>query len=269
MNYFVSNKGVTNTFFPNDLILESDNLVYEVLRFINKIPLFIDEHYDRLIKTLKFRNSDFTLSLNDFKAHVSNLIDSNKLDSGNIKFVCKPDKTVSEWIFSIIPHNYPTREDYKFGVNVELLNAERINPNSKLINNNLRNTANGIISRNKLYEVLLVNRNGIITEGSKSNVFFVDNKCFYTAPSEMVLEGITRSKVIQCIKDLGYNLLEIPVSITELNCYESAFLTGTSPKVLPIAKIGDLDFDVINNKITNLIDSYNLLINRYMSNYIK
>ena len=51
-----------------------------------------------------------------------------------------------------------------------------------------------LISDNKLYEVLLVDRNGRITEGSRSNVFFVKGNKFYTGPSAMVLVGITRKK---------------------------------------------------------------------------
>jgi len=116
----------------------------------------------------------------------------------------------------------------------------------------------------KLYEVLLVDRDGKITEGSRTNVVFVKGDEFYTAPASMVLEGITRKKVLDCLIYLGFSFVEEAVSVDKISDFDAVFLTGTSPKILPVMSIGDRVFDVNNKAIIRLIDSYNLMIQNYI-----
>ena len=53
----------------------------------------------------------------------------------------------------------------------------------KILNNRLRLSVNEELGKKKAYEALLVNRDGFITEGSRSNVFFVTEKgMIHTAP---------------------------------------------------------------------------------------
>ena len=53
---------------------------------------------------------------------------------------------------------------------------EKENPNAKVINQGFREQVNQVIKDKKVYEAILVDRNGHITE-SKSNIFMVyENK---------------------------------------------------------------------------------------------
>jgi len=112
----------------------------------------------------------------------------------------------------------------------------------------------------------LVDRDGMITEGSRSNVFFVKGDVFYTAPASMVLEGITRQKVIECLTKLAFPVVEQAVKGNEIDKFDAAFLTGTSPKVLPVSAVGKQMFDVRNNAILKLMDIYNQMIQNYIRN---
>jgi len=96
------------------------------------------------------------------------------------------------------------------------------------------------------------------------NVVFVKGDEFYTAPASMVLEGITRKKVLDCLIYLGFSFVEEAVSVDKISDFDAVFLTGTSPKILPVMSIGDRVFDVNNKAIIRLIDSYNLMIQNYI-----
>lgn len=267
MNLHISNKGLTEISFAHNSSINMENSVYEILRFMNKVPLFVDEHFERLQNSLVHKNASLEMSIEEFKGNIHKLIDANNVDSANIKVECLPAKNITEWSFSIISAKYPSEIEYKKGIVVGLLQAERENPNLKIFNSKFRNRANELINQNNYYEVLLYNQNGYITEGSRSNVFFVRDNELFTAPSSMVLVGITRNKVIDCILKLGYNLRNEPVNISELENYQAAFITGTSPKVLPIFRIGNITFDVENQKILTIMNSYNSLIDSYVLNY--
>ena len=128
-----------------------------------------------------------------------------------------------------------------------------------------RDRVNESIKNADAYEALLVNNKGEITEGSKSNVFFVRDDVFYTAPAKDVLVGITRSRIIQLCLKLGYSIMEQPINVDFLENIDGLFLTGTSPKVLPIATIDDRKYNSTENSAIGAIhDAYNKLIDDYI-----
>ena len=82
-----------------------------------------------------------------------------------------------------------------------------------------------------------------------------DNKVV-TPPTEQVLPGVTRSKVIDVAGALGLELHQIPVAAESAGDYDAAFISGTSLEVLPVSEIGDLHFDVHNKVLREIISGY-------------
>ena len=165
------------------------------------------------------------------------------MTEGNLKYVLhftsgKPD----EYIFQI-PHAYPTSEDYKQGVPTLTYSAMRENPGVKYINTDLRTRTNRLIKQKQVYEVLLVDKEGYITEGSRSNVFFIGDNVIFTAPLEYVLPGTSRKRVFDICHKHRFPIIEKRIPVSELARYDAAFLSGTSPLILPINRIDELRFD--------------------------
>lgn len=266
MNLVLSNEGL-KVDSPNlGISFNSALSVYEVIRLIDGVALFLEDHFERLKRSMKIQGLMFQMDFQDFKQNIAELARQNKQMEGNVKFVCSVVEGNVRWAFTFIPHSYPTPDDYHSGVTTDLLFAERQNPNAKVIQSAIRDEANQMIAALKLYEVLLVDGNGMITEGSRSNVFFVKSGVFYTASTSMILEGITRQKVIDCLKELDFQVIEHAVSKEEIGDFDSVFLTGTSPKVLPVRAVGKEVFEIRNNAVLRLMDSYNLMIREYIRN---
>lgn len=268
MNFILSNEGLVNESSYSGMSFHSDQSVYEVIRLIDGIALFLEDHFERLEKSMQIQGLTFHMAYPDFKQNIAKLVRKNQKMEGNVKFVYSVTEGVVHWAFSFIPHSYPSQSDYLSGVSTDLLIAERQNPNAKVIQSGIRNEANHMISNRKLYEILLVDRDGMITEGSRSNVFFVKSDIFYTAPASLILEGITRQKVLKCLNELKFQVVENAVRADEIDDFDAAFLTGTSPKILPIRLIGSQVFDVRNNAVVKLVESYNKMILDYIRNEI-
>ncbi len=227
-------------------------IVYEVIRVKNSTPLFFDYHMERLMNSIKILNFEPPLK-QAIKEQIISLLEKNPIAENNLRIsVIYKSASLFDTLIYFIPSAYPSETQKKEGVEVKLLKALRHNPNAKVENNQLRETANRIIAETKCYEVLLVNNEGFITEGSRSNLFFIKDNAIYTAPLSMVLGGITRLVVIELINKLGFSLIEEPVNIDQIDKFESAFLTGTSPSILPIAKIDDISYNT-NHSITELL----------------
>ena len=107
--------------------------------------------------------------------------------------------------------------------------------------------------------MLLVNSNGYITEGSRSNFFAVFGDLLVTPPAQQVLEGITRKMVIRLAKENSIKFEERPIHSSEIEKMDGAFITGTSTKVLPIAKIGDYEYNEMPSITTTLQNLYDKL----------
>ncbi|MGV3761419.1 aminotransferase class IV [Parapedobacter sp.] len=78
-------------------------------------------------------------------------------------------------------------------------------------------------------------RDGTITEGSHSSVFFVLDGCLFTHPnSPHILPGITRDVVISLATQLGIEVKEEGVTVDDLPRVAEAFLTGTTTQLTAI-----------------------------------
>jgi branched-chain amino acid aminotransferase len=245
---------------------QPEQVIYEVVRVIDGVALFLEDHFSRLQKSMDIHELKFRMPLAEFKRNIKELCLKNLIPEGNVKFTYSVYGNNEHWAFSFIQHSYPTQADHENGVTAELLFAERQNPNAKVVQQEIRDKANQMIAQKGLYEVLLVDRDGKITEGSRSNVFFVKSGVFYTAPASMVLEGITRQKVIECLQGLNFQVIEQAVSKDELGHFDAAFITGTSPKVLPLNSVGKQVFNVRNEAVSHLMDKYNQMIQEYIRN---
>ena len=260
----IANNGIYQSLENSKDFLNSEHSVYEVIRVIGGVALFLDDHYIRLCKSAEIQGISLFVKFPEFKERIADLVRLNTKPDGNVKCVFAFASGNINWIFTFIPHSYPTLDNYKFGVSTDLLFAERANPNAKVIQNKVREKANRMIEELKLYEVLLVDRDGYITEGSRSNVFFIKDEVFYTAPESKVLVGITRQKVIECLRQLNFQFVEESVSSNEIDQFHAAFLTGTSPKVLPVRSIGKRLFDTQLGALQKLMKSYDDRIETYI-----
>lgn len=86
-------------------------------------------------------------------------------------------------------------------------------------------------------EAILLDPNGYIAEGSGENFFMVRNGVLKTAPTTSVLEGISRSCIMEIAADKGYTVKEEHFTRDEVYIADEAFLTGTAAELTPICEM--------------------------------
>lgn len=227
----------------SEKIFENGLSIYEVVRIFKNRPIFLNDNLLRLNNSLKKSNIDICVEDLNLPDKLQRFIRLENMTEGNLKYVLhftsgKPD----EYIFQI-PHIYPTSEDYEQGVPVSTYSAMRENPGVKYINTDLRTRTNQLIKEKQVYEVLLVDKEGYITEGSRSNVFFIEDNVIYTAPLEYVLPGTSRKRVFDLCDKYRLPVIEKRIPLSGLSRYDAAFLSGTSPLILPINRINEFHLD--------------------------
>jgi branched-chain amino acid aminotransferase len=242
---------------------------YEVLRVINSKPLFAKDHFLRLEYSIKSIDIEIEISEFDFLTQISNLIQTNRIVNGNIKTEAQINliKKCLSLKSQQLAHHYPSDGDYQLGVNAVTYRFVRKNPNSKIWNQTLREITDEIIASQKVFEVIYVNDKDCLTEGSRSNLFFIKDNQLISALESDILLGITRKYIIETAIKAGINLIEKDVCINEISKYDCAFISGTSPKILPLKQLNQTEFDVNNSKLRNLMTDFNKVIEANINNF--
>lgn len=240
---------------------ENEGGIYEVLRVVNGVPLFLEDHLKRFYHSAEIAKRKIPFSKEEIVQILEDLIVANAVEIGNILISFKSNLKAF-----FISHNYPSESEYLKGVKCGIFYAERQNPNAKVFQTTVRQQANKIMATNSFYEVLLVDKNKMITEGSRSNVFFIKDEKIFTPAANKVLLGVTRKKTIYCAQQLGIDVVEKAISIDELNGFEAAFITGTSPKILPIKQVDSHCFNVENKELRALMLEFENLVKDYIKN---
>jgi branched-chain amino acid aminotransferase len=229
--------------FDKSLVYEGDS-IYEVLRMIKGTPVFFADHMERLATSVKLQKQEFLADIQQLRKDIIMLTRSDKKRDSNLKIVFNYNHGVANYLVYNIESNYPTEQQYKNGVKGVLFFAERKNPESKVINHRLRSSIYAKLIHDGGYEAILVNENNLITEGSRSNIFFLKGDILVTAPDSFVLSGITRKYILEICEQNGIRIEFSCVNVEDINRYEAVFMTGTSPMVLPFNRIDDLTLDV-------------------------
>lgn len=87
----------------------------------------------------------------------------------------------------------------------------------------------------------IFHRDGIVTEGSATNVFAVRDGALLTHPANAeILGGITRSLIINLAREVGIEFREELFTVDEMLACDEVFLTGTTTHLAPIVEVDRL-----------------------------
>jgi len=261
--YIHNSKLKNSSEFDNDFFKKGLSL-YEVMRVVESKPIFLEDHLMRLQKSAKKIGQFIWLNYPELIEKIKLLISKNGVVEGNIKIVFNIQENNRNFYSYFVHHKYPEKHEYTEGVNTIIYNAERSNPNAKVYDHKLRSYTNTIIENPDIFEVILMDDLDHIREGSRSNLFFIKGNALVTAPDDDVLNGIVRKKVIEICERIGIPILKEKIAYSKLSDFDAAFLTGTSPQVLPIKSINMISFDVNHHLLKLLLETYRKELVNYL-----
>jgi branched-chain amino acid aminotransferase len=242
-------------------------VLYEVVRLNKKVFLFLEDHLERLAQSASLAGVKLPLSDETMKSHLYRLAELNGLTDGNARLDIVFGEGTADVIMYFVPHHYPSEREYEEGVKTVTLQAVRQNPNAKIIRNDFRQQMEQLIQKHKVWELILFNEAKEITEGSKSNVFAVIRDRILTPPGNTVLKGITRMYVFNTCRELNIPISEGSIPLSMLPEMQGMFITGTSPKILPVNQIDNLPMPVDNAIMRHLMLAYEDQIKSYILGY--
>jgi D-alanine transaminase len=240
------------TISPDDRGFLLADGVYEVVRWYEGFFYDMDGHVTRLKRSLRELRIIWN-EADSFPLMASELIKKNGLDKNNAMVYLQVTRGVAPRIHSfpsseVTPTVYayawgfsPDTKSKEKGIKVfikEDIRWSRCDIKSVAL---LANTLSFQEAYEKGFKECVFVRNGLITEGSRSNIFFIINKVLFThQESNYILSGITRRNILRLAHEAGIQVKEEAVPESNLPVVDEAFIANTSAEVTPVTEIGGL-----------------------------
>ena len=224
--------------------------IYEVVRWYEGFFFDMESHVTRLKRSLRELRINWT-GTDIFPAFAAELIKINKLENQPAMIYLQvtrgaakrthtfPSPDVDPTVYAFASGFVPDTQSKEKGIKVMLkedIRWSRCDIKSIAL---LANT----ISFQEAYEngskECIFVRNGSITEGSRSNIFFVIDGTLFTHPeSNYILSGVTRKNILRLAQEAGIRIREEALLENRLRFVQEAFIANTSAEVTPVTEIG-------------------------------
>jgi branched-chain amino acid aminotransferase len=152
--------------------------------------------------------------------------------------------------------NYLGEEALAKGIRANISSYTRHHPNVSMTKAKIAgNYVNSFLAKTEserlgFQEAIMLDPQGYVAECTGENLFMVRRGKLVTPATAPVLEGITRHTIHTIAKDLGYDVLEQPISRDQLYIAEEVFVCGTAAECIGLSEI---DFRVIGDGKTGPI----------------
>jgi len=258
--------------FANRSFLYGDG-VFETLKIANNKILFWEDHYFRLMASLRIVRMDIPMSftMEYIEEQILVLVRAmNIQESARVRFTAYRN---SEGFY--LPHNnsisfviQATKLDnlkynydpIQFEVDLykDFIVPKQLLSTLKTTNKITNVTASIFAKENQLDTTLLLNENKNVIEAANGNLFMVMESKLITPPiSEGCLNGVMRKQIIALAKQMdSITVLESPISPFDLQKADELFITNCIIGIQPITKYRKKEFEV--RVARQLIEKLNL-----------
>jgi len=224
--------------------------IYEVVRWYEGFFFDMESHVTRLKRSLRELRINWT-GTDNFATFALELIKANKLENQPAMVYLQVTRGAAKRTHSFpSPDVEPTVYAFAGGFVPDTLAKEK--GIKVMLKEDIRWTRCDIKSiallantisfqeahENGSKECIFV-RNGLITEGSRSNIFFVIDGTLFTHPeSNHILSGVTRKNILRIAQEAGVKIREEALLENRLRFVQEAFIANTSSEVTPVTEIG-------------------------------
>lgn len=227
--------------------------IFEGIRAYNGRVFRLDEHLERLYLSARSILIDIPLSMDEMREAVLETLRRNKLRDAYIRLLVTrgkgdlgldPRKCPKAAIIIItdIIKLYP-KETYENGLKLIIASTRKNSPDALSPRIKSLNYLNNILGKLEAInagcaEAVMLDRHGYITECTSENIFLVKNGTLFTPTATVgILEGITRSVVMELCEKLSLQVNMSFLTAHDLYVADECFVTGTGAELIPVVDL--------------------------------
>lgn len=241
--------------------------VYETCFVIDKRIAFWEEHVQRMKQSIEFIglyvSEDFFSNL---KTRIQSFLENSDAKYQRLRII-------------FLPRDYPNSNEFdslllsqeisKPAESVQLCTSSIRKPHPNPLPGYLKLSANFYSTysyreakQKGFDEALLLTTNELITEGSYCNLFWIyKNECFTPSLSSSILEGITRSKIIEASIIERIPILEGEFPLSLLERANSIFISSSTRGLIPVTRLNEKVFPIVTyEKVERIKARYEIML---------
>lgn len=238
--------------------------VYENLRVLNGKVLFINDHLERLQHSAKVIELVHPFTTEQLKQWTMELVASVPTGVFNLKMLLIGGREPGDCLLFILPLSplFPEKKLYTQGATAITYPYERLFPQAKTLNMLGSYLAYKTARAQGAYDALLINRDGHITEGTRTNFFTITKNTITMPPMRDILEGVTLKHVLHVARKHTFTVVEKNILPADLDAIDGAFITSTSTKIMPLKKIDDRALPPIPEALKALMKHFDAFVEK-------
>jgi len=233
--------------------------VYETIRVVHGIPFFLSDHLERLMESARIIGIKHSFDARFIGKSIEELLAKNEVDTCNLKILLIGGKELSLNILCLNPL-FPDKKLYRDGADFITYEYERPFPHAKSLNMLQSYLAYKKARESGCYDALLVDSEGCITEGTRTNFFCLRGTTILTPPEDEILLGVTRKAVLQVARVNGFEVEEGEIRFGEIEDADGAFVTSTSSKIIPVRSIDSQNLKEPPKALRELMEAFDTFL---------
>ena len=228
----------------SDKAMFFDFAVYSSLKVIQGKLFFPEFHTDRLLESAGIIGMQHKFAKQDIIEMMDKVVKANNINDAFLRVLLIGDPDTNQnaelYVFPLTGMHYYPKSAYTKGVKAITYKGERRFPTAKTKDLLLSFLAYKEAEKAGAIDALLVDNDGNIREGTRSNFFAVKEDTIITPPAGKVLEGITKKIILDLCKD-RFKILEEDIPLSKIDTYDEFFVTSTLFNIIPLNKIDSTD----------------------------
>lgn len=224
-----------------DLSIQRGIGIFDFLAIEEFEPLYIEDHLDRFTRSAKEMRLSLNYSREELRMIIHDLVRRNVLSHGGIRMTLTGGYSADGYniqqpnlIISTHQFQLPSNELFESGIKLMTWEHQRQMPHVKTTDYLMAVWLQPILKEKSADDILYTN-NGLITECPRANIFIVTQENKLVTPANNILHGVIRKQVIELANNLEVEQRDI--SITELHAVREVFITSTTKRILPVARV--------------------------------
>ena len=239
---------------PTDRGFSLGDLVFEVERTFGGKPFRLEQHIDRLYRSLTYVRMSAGMSAQEMTAITEEAVERAKADHpevgdfsmrqivtrGTVDLFDPPSPTV---LIHVGEQGFWYADLYDTGMHGVIAKTRAYSPQALDPKIKHYSRMNFVLAHQEAHDVepgawpILLDDRGFLAEGNGQNVFIVTDGALRTPTDYAALQGVSRGMTIDLARQLGIPLIEEDLQPYDLYTADEAFWTTTSMCVMPMTMV--------------------------------
>ena len=220
--------------------------LFETIKVLERKPVYLENHIERLENSMNFLG----MNTKNIRKNIYEKIQNIDLDTDCLRIMVLDNNGDYDLFINTRNTDYSDLK-YTQGLKLKVLNQLRDKNNPLVYHKTNNYLLNDYLHKELLKEGfdegVFLNQDGNVTEGTYTNLFFIQENTFITPPvADGMLPGIFRKKLIEFLKINGYNIIEKSIKLRDLQSMDCCFATNSLMGMRFVRQIDEIMFSKSN-----------------------